>query len=1148
MKEAGAIRPRRGEPTPDKSPQRGHPCDGRCRFPILGFLIPGLSYPGRRRAIEMEDAAKPTVPQRLDELTRSIQQQSGFEEALASLKAGGQATFDGAVGSSCALLAAALACVAPVPLVIVCDREDAVDALADDLHLFAAGQPLRFPAWETAPDERNVHDEIYGNRLRTLKRLHRWNAAIQRSGDASGSTPPFSAPLDRIVVASIQSLMQPAPTLDGIRQGTRQLALGDPLDMEQLKNWLVRNKFHATSSVELPGEFSARGGILDLFAADWDQPVRIELFGDEIESIRRFDIASQRSIETLDRVEITVLRPEAESHSPLTEHVPPRTWFVLVEPQQIELEAQRYYQQLESDRGFLDPRQVHRHMLQFPLATVAAITQASLGPVCRLQVESIERFSGEIAKVRTELDRAGRRHQVYLLANTEAECHRLGEIFASAQLMQEERLHVIVGQLSRGFRMVKERVILISGAQLFQRSELRRTPRRRLGKVIDSFIDLREGDLVVHVAHGIGRYRGIHMIEKHGRAEEHLQIEFHGGAKIYVPALRIGLVQKYVGGTKSRPVLARVGGQSWVRQKAAAEAAVTDMAAEMLEMQAERRMQSGISFSEDSEWQQEFDTSFPYEETDDQVDSIKAIKTDMRQPRPMDRLLCGDVGFGKTEVAMRAAFKAVDDGYQVAVLVPTTILAEQHYRTFQQRMAEFPFDIARLSRFCSTREQRQIVDGLAAGRIDIVIGTHRLASRDVEFYNLGLVVIDEEQRFGVAVKERLKQLRTTVDVLTLTATPIPRTLHMSLVGVRDISNLETPPEDRLAVETRVTRFDPDIVRHAVLRELNRGGQIYFVHNRVQDIEKVAKQLQFIVPEASIQIGHGQMNETALERVMIDFVDHKFDLLLATTIVESGLDIPNANTIFIDEANRYGLADLHQLRGRVGRYKHRAYCYLLIDPGASITPNAARRLHAIEEFSDMGAGFAISMRDLEIRGAGNLLGTQQSGHIAAVGYELYCQLLETAVRKLRQLPPAISIDVNVNLPGKAYFPADYVEDLRFKIDLYRRLVRVASVEQLQEFRRELVDRFGPPPAPVQRILEIAELRIDAAVWQVSAIYVEDEYMVFRFADQARIEQLANLAGGRLRIVDQSNAYLPMQQALSDSDAILDLAKSVLRPAR
>ena len=525
-------------------------------------------------------------------------------------------------------------------------------------------------------------------------------------------------------------------------------------------------------------------------------------------------------------------------------------------------------------------------------------------------------------------------------------------------------------------------------------------------------------------------------------------------------------MQKYVGGTKSRPTLAKLGGRLWERQKERVEEAVTDLAADMLELQAARASRPGIAFPADTEWQREFDASFPYHETPDQLITIDAIKHDMCQPRPMDRLLCGDVGYGKTEVAMRAAFKAVDAGYQVAVLVPTTVLCEQHLRTFTARMAEFPFEIAALSRFATRRQQTEIIRRLAEGSIDIVIGTHRLAQPDVQFHNLGLVIIDEEQRFGVEVKERLKALRQIVDVLTMTATPIPRTLHMGLLGLRDISNLETPPEDRLAVETRVARFDPELIRHAVLRELNRGGQIFFVHNRVEDIEILARRLRQIVPEANLAIAHGQMPEHDLEQVMLDFIDRRYDLLLATTIVESGLDIPNANTIFIDEADRYGLADLHQLRGRVGRYKHRAYCYLLIDPNKNLSPSAAKRLRAIEEFSDMGAGFAIAMRDLEIRGAGNILGTEQSGHIATVGYELYCDLLEQAVRQLKQLPPKTSIEVDVDLPGEGYIPRSYVPDMRLKIDLYRRLARVSNLSELADFRAELVDRFGPPPPPVR----------------------------------------------------------------------------------
>ena len=688
--------------------------------------------------------------------------------------------------------------------------------------------------------------------------------------------------------------------------------------------------------------------------------------------------------------------------------------------------------------------------------------------------------------------------------------------------------------------------MLLIGSELFHRTERPRLPRRRLGRAIDSFMDLAEGDLVVHVGHGIGRYRGLKMLAKGQHVEEHLEIEFHGGTRLYVPAAKIDLVQKYVGGSQSRPRLASIGGKAWVRKKQAAEAAVTDLAADMLELQAARAARPGIAFAPDSEWQREFDAAFPYTETPDQLSAIQSVRTDMRAELPMDRLLCGDVGYGKTEVAMRAAFKAVDSGYQVAVLVPTTILAEQHYRTFQQRMAEFPIDIARLSRFCSTRQQREILDGLQRGRVDVVIGTHRLVSADVRFHNLGLIVIDEEQRFGVQVKEHLKQLRSTVDVMTMTATPIPRTLHMSLVGVRDISNLETPPADRMAIQTRVTRFDPQLIRTAVLRELNRGGQIFFVHNRVHNIERVAARLEEIVPEATIRIGHGQMREAELERVMIDFVDQRFDLLLATTIIESGLDIPNANTMFIDDADRYGLADLHQLRGRVGRYKNRAYCYLLVDPTNHLTPNAARRLRAIEEFSQMGAGFAIAMRDLEIRGAGNLLGTQQSGHITAIGYELYCQLLENAVRHLKRLPPKPSLDIDVRLPGEAYLPADYIRRLRAKIDMYRRLTRATRPSDLEHLRHEMRDRFGPLPPPVRRLFALTELKIDASRWRIGAIHTEGQYLVFEFSDRAALARLAGQSHNRLRVVDDHSAYLPVTKALVESPEILEVAKSVLRP--
>jgi len=788
---------------------------------------------------------------------------------------------------------------------------------------------------------------------------------------------------------------------------------------------------------------------------------------------------------------------------------------------------------------------VLRRAFRFPSVTAAAVAAASMETTCRLRIESVEQFSGEIGRVRDELDEAAAGQEVFLVCQTEAEARRLHDLFAATKVAQEGRLHFPLGSLKHGFRLVDERLVLVGSGELFRREDLRRPSRRRMLRPIDSFLELREGELVVHVGHGVARYRGMKLLEKAGQIEEHLELEFHGQTKLYVPAAKIGLVQKYVGGSKSRPKLAKLGGRLWGRQKQRVEQSVTDLAAEMLDLQAARASRPGITFPPDTEWQKEFDASFPYTETVDQTAAIEAIKRDMCQPRPMDRLMCGEVGYGKTEVAMRAAFKAVEAGYQVAVLVPTTLLCEQHHRTFSARMAEFPFEIAALSRFATRKQQANIIERLAAGSIDVVIGTHRLAQADVRFHNLGLVVIDEEQRFGVEVKERLKALRHSVDVLTMTATPIPRTLHLGLLGLRDISNLETPPEDRLAVETRINRFDPELIRQAVLRELNRGGQVFFVHNRVEDIEVVARRLRQIVPEARLSVGHGQMAEHELERVMLDFLDRRSDMLLATTIIESGLDIPSANTIFIDEADRYGLADLHQLRGRVGRYKHRAYCYLLIDPNKNLSPSAVKRLRAIEEYSRLGAGFAIAMRDLEIRGAGNILGAEQSGHIAAVGYELYCELLDQAVRRRQQLPPRTSIDVDIDLPGEGHIPRSYVPDMRQKIDLYRRLARVVEESDLDDLKAELTDRFGPPPPPVQHLLTLAELRIAAHGWSIASIHLEDQYVVFKYGSRPRIERLAGLSRGRLRVVDDRSAYLPMDKEVMTSEKLLFELKSLLR---
>lgn len=1064
--------------------------------------------------------------EQLIQLPDNFIQQSGFQDAVDALSQGKTVSFDQVWGSSCALLLASLSRRFDHVLV-VCSTLKIQDDLCDDLATFHDTEVGRLATMTLSPGANITVDQEYGDRLRMLKEL------------VNGKTFP-------ITVCSIQGLLQPVPSRDAIVQFSRTIGVGETLETETFFEWLTENGFHQTTAVELPGEFSSRGGIIDVFAPDWLQPIRIELFDNEIESLRQFEVQSQRSTAELSEAEITVLAPSFDGAVHLAEFLPENTLVIQVEPSEIAEQAKQYLERSASAKDLFSWNQVTQSLAAFPLASANRLAVGQLDVHVPIGAEPVEDFSGDIGELRAELDRVGEGSDVYVVARVEGEIQRVQEILSTTQTAAAGRLHLSVGCIHSGFRLRSHNQMVIGCDQLFHRGELRRSrSRRRLGKAIDSFLSLREGDLVVHLSHGISRFRGLKMLDKDGQRTEHLELEFYGGTRIYVPAAKIDLVQKYIGGSKTRPTLARIGGKSWIKQKKAAETAATDLAADMLELQAARASRPGIAFKQDTHWQHEFEQAFPYRETPDQLTAIKAIKEDMHTARPMDRLLCGDVGFGKTEVSMRAAFKAVENGYQVGLLAPTTILVEQHYKNFRERMSEFPLDIGKLSRFCSTSETRETIEKLKKGQIDIVIGTHRLVSKDVKFFNLGLVIIDEEQRFGVAHKERLKTLRESVDILTMSATPIPRTLHMSLVGVRDISNLETPPEARVAVETRVTRFSDETIRNAILRELNRGGQTYFVHNRVNDIQAVRDRLQRIVPEASICVGHGQMHEDDLSEVMSDFIAGRYDILLATTIIESGLDIPNANTIFIDEADRYGLSDLHQLRGRVGRYKHRAYCYLLLEPHKHISPTAAKRLQAIETFSEMGAGFSISMRDLEIRGAGNLLGTEQSGHIAAIGYELYCQLLENAVRQIKKLPAKIAIDIDIDLPIAAHLPDEYITNRRQKIDLYRRMTRIDKFEQLQQIKDEMKDRFGPIPRPAQRMLQLAELKLEAAIWQIQSIFIQDKYLGFRFANRARFETLANQKNGILRIVDDRTAFVTLKSTKISPPKMLALVKSILR---
>jgi transcription-repair coupling factor (superfamily II helicase) len=1071
----------------------------------------------------------------LQELTRLTEGVEGFPAVLEALQHGRSATIDGAWGSAAALAAATFARRTPHTLLIVIAHPRDLDAWIEDIHSFAGFRPTVFPAWENLPTETNLVDELASQRLRVLKQL-------------SGSEPP------RCVLTTMQALIQPVPNRAQLEQNRRVLRVGEQIEPDDLAAWLVAHGYQFTEAVELPGEFSRRGGIVDVFPPDADAPYRLEFFGDEVESIRQFAPYTQRSLGTQETAELTGVAPalpvtaNGDDTGPsalsigtghLCDYLAADAWTGMVEPDELHEQGKLYLERAADPRGLFSVPGVFQQLVRFPSIRVTALPSPSVEATCHLRVESVEHFSGDVSRVRDELDgiAAGTEQRVLIACHNEAECKRLGEVLAAGQLAQSDRLRLVTGRVHRGFRMVDVGVVVLGGQELFHREEVRQIqPRRRLeSRAIDSFLDLNDNDLVVHVSHGIARYHGMQMLEKNGQTEEHLILEFRDGVRLYVPASRIDLVQQYVGGSNTDPELSKLGGTGWQRKKDKVQEAVLDLASDMLQIQALREAKPGIALPSDTEWQAEFEASFPYQETPDQLTSLVEIKRDMERPRPMDRLICGDVGYGKTELAIRAAFKAIDNGRQVAVLVPTTVLAEQHFRTFSQRLAEYPFVVEGISRFRSGGEQKRILQRLAQGGVDVIIGTHRLVSADVQFKDLGLVIIDEEQRFGVEHKERLKRLRQTVDVLTMTATPIPRTLHLALLGIRDISNLETPPADRLAIETRIALFDPTLIRHAILRELNRDGQVYFVHNRVYNIQAVAEQVRKIVPEARVTVAHGQMAEGELERAMLSFVRREVDILVATTIIESGLDIPNANTIFINQADNYGLADLHQLRGRVGRYKHRAYAYLLLDSERSVTPNAARRLKAIEEFTELGAGFKIALRDLEIRGAGNILGTQQSGHIAAVGYEMYCQLLENAVRGLRHQRLRTPLEVHLDLPWDAYLPRDYVTGQRLRIEVYRRLARVRKLERLEDFRQELRDRFGPIPEAAEWLLRLAELRLLAARWQIATLHLEKPPagsvgptdVVLGYKSSRQIQRLAKRSGGRLRVVDEASAYFRLR---------------------
>ncbi len=1096
--------------------------------------------------------------------------------------AAGRICVSGLTSTGKALFYSLLQRAASRPLVVVVSDNRAVDELLPLLRslvdLTGAGSPegvIPLPAYDVLPFQNlSPHPEIQEARASAL-----WKIA---TGAAEIVLTPLAATALRLREANFYVDL------------AKVVRHGEMVDGERLLEHLRIVGYSQVDVVEMPGEFAYRGGLIDVYPPEADRPVRIELFGDEVESVRKFDPETQRSAASTDEVILLPLTetpveeetlaainarltgerlagseeliertvratgvavfPGWELYAPVAGarenffDLLPNAAVILDEPDALHDVHDAWWTKVTEahERSlignlvrpedlYLSPEQWNARLRQ---ATTLAVEQLGIedndAEHLVLQTQPTTRFHGSLAAMTEEvarLTREGRR--VMFAVSSTGEVERLADVFneynvsfrigsrtpkPGSEVFVDESTYfaedvaatiIVKAYVPEGVVLPEANLVLFGARDLFDESEVSLgRPQRQKSKVsafLSDFRDLAIGDYVVHVEHGIGQYQGLKEIpQEDGGTVEFMILEYAEGARLYVPLTRLDLVQKYRSSEGVKPVLNRLGTQQWQKTKARVKKAMKDMAEELLKLYAARRTAEGHAFASDSEWQREFEGAFEFSETEDQNNAILDVKRDMESPTPMDRLLCGDVGYGKTEVAMRAAFKAVGDNRQVAVLAPTTVLAFQHYNTFRQRFAAFPIKVEMLSRFRTAKQQKETIAKIEAGQVDVVIGTHRLLSKDVKFSDLGLMIVDEEQRFGVRHKERLKQLRKEVDVLTMSATPIPRTLHMSLLGLRDMSVIETPPKDRMAIQTVVAAWDEKLLRSAIEKELERGGQVYFVHNRVESIYDISDKIREMAPKARILVGHGQMPESELERIMLAFMRHEADILVATTIIENGLDIPLCNTIIINRADRHGLSELYQLRGRVGRSDRRAYAYLLIPPDRELTELARRRLAALKEFSDLGAGFKIAALDLELRGAGNLLGGEQSGHIEAVGFELYTTMLERTVRELKGELPEDVPEAQLNLGLNIRIPADYVSEENQRLRMYKRVAGVESESQLADVAGELGDRYGTPPPAVRNLLEYAALKLLSQRIGVSQIERKREAVSIRFTEKANVD--------------------------------------------
>jgi transcription-repair coupling factor (superfamily II helicase) len=955
----------------------------------------------------------------------------------------------------------------------------------------------------------------------------------------------------RVVIASAASLLPRVSPPERLLGASIDLKPGQDVAPTDLAELLVDAGFTREDPSDEHGEFAVRGGIFDVFPAGELQPVRLEFIGDTIESLRRYDASTQRSIETLDQISIVPLRDVLgdERGSTLFDYLTRTRSQRIIVSERDEVDAQllktgeqiqhshqeavgRRERVPEPAELLTDWDTIQKRLSRATTLTYLGIdepagegTDVPHQPVRHIRCQPAIELNGRVADWVSQIRQLREAGETALFvaaspgrAERTVELLKEYDVFAvpvdRADDARYAAVLVAVGALSRGFRIADAGLQIYAEADVFEEDRRAHERRKSAAKAFLSDLrDLKVGDLVVHVDHGIGAFVGLKQIGVGDAMQEFVELRYAGDDKLFVPVERLDLIQKYTGAT--RPPVDRLGGASWERAKSRVKKAMRDMAEELLKLYAARKAVAGHAFSPDSHWQQEFEDAFEYDLTPDQVAAVADIKRDMEASTPMDRLLCGDVGYGKTEVAMRAAFKAVMDGKQAAFLAPTTVLAFQHQKTVKERFAGFPVRVEMVSRFRSRAEQKEILADLAAGKVDIIIGTHRLLSKDVQFRDLGFLVVDEEQRFGVGHKEKIKQLRKKVDVLTMSATPIPRTLNMSLVGIRDMSIIETPPKDRLSIQTNVVKFDQEVIRRAIQSELARGGQVYFVHNRVESIFSIGNLIQRLIPDVRLVVGHGQMGEDTLERAMLDFVSRKYDVLLATTIVENGLDIPNANTIIINRADRYGLSQLYQLRGRVGRSDRPAYAYLLIPPEDNLAPIAKKRLAAIKEFSDLGSGFRVAALDLEIRGAGNLLGGEQSGHIEAIGFEMYMKLLEETVRELKGEEVEDDLRATVNLGVDLRIDEAYVPDMNQRLMLYRKVAAARNEQQIDRVLDEAEDRYGPLPPSVLNLADYARIRVMAERLGIETIDREARTIVLKFRPQAKLDPVRLVAVVRSR---------------------------------